>query len=172
MKQNKDKFQNLINKIAAKRFSEKEKIILLVCFFVLAACVLYYIHVWTNSFKNDVAIIEPIMPKLNSKSKVNVTEKIKLSIKETAALFKKPDFRDPFLASKNSNIVPVENKKQLITLKLKGILWDKLVPSAIINSKIVKIGDLIFRKTVVDIEKDKVILMENGEIQILYLKKK
>ncbi len=174
MKQETIKFKVLINKLAAKRFSNKEKAVLLMVFFILSGWGLYFLKNWTTVLKEEVKIIEPLVPKSSPKPLIKASEQIKRSIKETTALFKKPEIRDPFLASKDSNILkaPGEKKTPAIPLNLKGILWDKLVPSAIINSKVVKIGDLIFGKTVVDIEKDKVILMENGEIQILKLKSK
>jgi len=174
MTQETGKFKILINKMAAKSFSSKEKAVLLIAFIVLSASGLYYLKHWTAALKQEVKIIEPIVPKFNLKPSVKVSGQIEHKIKETASLFKKTAIRDPFLASKDSNILktPTGKKKPMINLNLKGILWDKLVPSAIINSKVVKIGDLIFDKTVVDIEKDKVILMENGEIHILKLKRK
>ncbi|MFH1093401.1 MAG: hypothetical protein V1739_04500 [Candidatus Omnitrophota bacterium] len=146
---------------------------MLIVFFILSGGGFYYLKNWTTALKQEVKIIEPIVPKSITNPSDNVSEQIKQTITETAAMFKKPDLRDPFLPSKDSTILkaPIEEKKLVINLDLKGILWDKMVPSAIINSKVVKIGDLIFGKTVVDIEKDEVILMENGEIQILKLKK-
>lgn len=168
------KFKNLINKIAAKSFSNKEKAVLLIVFFVLSGAVLYYLHCWTEKLKQDDNIIKPTIPKSITNPSPSASERIKQTIKETAELFKKPTVRDPFLASMDSNIVktPEPTRKPDIKLNLKGILWDMRVPSAIINSKVVKIGDLIFGKTVVDIEQNQVILMENGEIQILKLKRK
>lgn len=41
---------------------------------------------------------------------------------------------------------------------LSGIAWDEKYPTAIINDTIVKIGDEIAGQTVIDIQKDKVIL--------------
>ena len=174
MTQETGKFKIFINKMAAKSFSNKEKAVLLIVFFVLSSLGLYYLNNWSTTLKQKVKIIEPIVPKFSTKPSVKAAEQIKQTIKKTASLFKKPDIRDPFLSSKDSNILkaPGEKKKLVINLNLKGILWDKLVPTAIINSKVVKIGDLIFGKTVVDIEKNKVILMENGEIEILKLKRK
>ncbi|MCG2712720.1 MAG: hypothetical protein L6416_10435 [Candidatus Omnitrophica bacterium] len=174
MIQKTEKFKILINKLAGKTFSNKEKAFLILVFFVLSGLCLYYFKVWSNVVKLEDKIIKPTVPNSITDPSPEASEQIKQTIKETASMHKKSDIRDPFLASKDSTILktPSENNEQVIDLNLKGILWDKLVPSAIINSKVVKIGDMIFGKTVVDIEPDKVILMENGEIHILKLKKK
>lgn len=174
MTQKTKKSKTLINKLAAKSFSAKEKAGLLLLFFILSGAGLYYLQKWTTELKEEVKIIEPIIPRSITNPKPKVSEKITQTIKEKAALFRKPVIRDPFLASIDSNIVKSTKQKTTPTvrLNLKGILWDKLVPSAIINSKVVKIGDLIYGKTVVDIERNQVILMENGEIFIIKLKKK
>lgn len=166
--------KSLLNKLAAKTFSKKEKAFLLILFFALSGGGLYYLQHWTDTIRQKVNIIEPTVPKSITNPSPNISEKIRQTIKETTEVFKKPEMRDPFLPSLDSNALkaPAQKSAPAIKLYLKGILWDKLVPSAIINSKVVKIGDLIFGKTVVDIEKNQVILMENGEIEILELKKK
>ena len=48
-------------------------------------------------------------------------------------------------------------------LTINGILWDKKNPLAIINEKIVKIGDKIDGNTVVDIEQDRAILNDGSK---------
>lgn len=49
----------------------------------------------------------------------------------------------------------------IVSSGLKGILWDKENPKAIINDNIVGIGDKVDANTVVDIKQDRVIL-NNG----------
>lgn len=174
MKQKTGKFKSLINKIAAKSFSHKEKAVLLIAFLLFSGGLLFYINNWIMVLKQESKIIEPIVPKPSISPAANVSMQIKQTIEEAGSFFKKPAMRDPFLPSLDSNIVKASDEKiqPVVNLKLQGILWDRHVASAIINSKVVKIGDLIFGKTVVDIEHDKVILMENGEIHILKLLKK
>lgn len=67
--------------------------------------------------------------------------------------------KDPFVLSseKSSGIV------------LNGILFDKLMPAAIINSQVVKVGDIIGEYTVVDITPEKVILRKDSIITELKL---
>jgi hypothetical protein len=53
-------------------------------------------------------------------------------------------------------------------LTINGILWDKKNPLAIINERIVKIGDKIDGNTVVGIEQDRVILNDGSkDIELL-----
>ena len=59
--------------------------------------------------------------------------------------------RNPFTLQKTSS-------KAFKGLILDGIMWDKEKPLAIINGRIVKIGDTVSGNTVVDIKQDKVIL--------------
>lgn len=61
--------------------------------------------------------------------------------------------RDPFSLAP---IIPSE--KYSSGTYLNGILWDKACPMAIINDEIVKIGDSVGGKIVVDIKQDRVIL--------------
>ena len=119
-----------------------------------------------------IKIVEPMFPKIQNNATGNKLQQTTKPAKKSPQVIKKKDLRDPFLPSKSSEMVKTSTKKRPVFLKLKGILWDRLIPSAIINSKVVKIGDLIFGKTVVDIEKNQVILMENGEIFLLKLKRK
>lgn len=56
-------------------------------------------------------------------------------------------------------------------LALSGVLWDENAPTAIVNEEIVGIGDKIGIYTVVDIQKDKVILTDgtkNYELNLSY----
>jgi type II secretory pathway component PulC len=115
-----------------------------------------------------IAVSPPVKPKLPAPIIV------KQVIMEEAVLPEAiiPELRDPFLSSKNpQELIVSAVKKPAVELKLSGILWDDNVPSAIINSSIVKIGDLIEEKTVVDIEKNRVIMMENGKILVIELRK-
>ena len=66
--------------------------------------------------------------------------------------------RDPFTAS------PIISEKSLQTgISLTGILWDKEKPLAIINGKVVKKGQWVGNKTIMDIRQDRVILSD-GQI--------
>jgi hypothetical protein len=66
--------------------------------------------------------------------------------------------RDPFTAS------PIISEKSLRSeLSLTGILWDKANPLAIINGNVVKKGQRVGNKAVMDIRQDRVILSD-GQI--------
>lgn len=64
--------------------------------------------------------------------------------------------RNPFAISGT----PIRRFEGLI---LNGILWDNKSPMAIVNEKIVKIGDKIDGNVVVDIEQDRVILNDGSK---------
>ncbi len=66
--------------------------------------------------------------------------------------------RDPFTAA------PIITEKNTQPgLALTGILWDKIKPLAIIDGEVVKKGDRIADKAVVDIKRDSVILSDGQE---------
>jgi len=64
-----------------------------------------------------------------------------------------------------------EEEEAATSLVLEGIIWDEETPSAMINDMIVNEGDIIEDKKVKKITKDSVILIENGEEEVLKLKK-
>jgi hypothetical protein len=66
--------------------------------------------------------------------------------------------RDPFSLAP---IIPSE--KYSSDTHLNGIVWDKTSPMAIINDEIVKIGDSVGGKIVVDIKQDRVILNDGSK---------
>jgi len=63
--------------------------------------------------------------------------------------------RDPFNASA---IIPERGLHSDISLT--GILWDKLKPLAIIDGNVVKKGQRVGNKTIMDIKRDRVILSD------------
>jgi len=160
-------FKNIFNKIAAKRFSKQEIIIIIVIFAIALIFAYYHLSKWTKSFKS-LKVIAPITPP-EKPGRVQKVKSKEEKTKEPSGSAKSFNIRDPFLASKNTDSVIIE-KNPILNMKLKGVLWDDQIPTAIINSRVVKIGDLIDNKTVVDIEKDKVILMEDGEVYLLKLR--
>jgi len=66
--------------------------------------------------------------------------------------------RDPF----SSLPIAVRAESVSNVLNLSGILWDKLMPLAVINNKVVKIGDKVGGSVLVDIKQDRVILSEGS----------
>ena len=65
--------------------------------------------------------------------------------------------RDPFFKQ------PIATSESVKELHLSGILWDDLNPTAIINDTIVTVGSQIEGKKVLDIQKNKVILIEGEQ---------
>ncbi|MBU1086281.1 MAG: hypothetical protein KKD05_02050 [Candidatus Omnitrophica bacterium] len=168
---NKNQVLKILNQMAAKHFSTNEKIALVV---ILIICVLISNHLFNNwiiSLKNKNSVVISIVPKIEPELPVPIIGKQGKIEDLLEPEIKVNTIRDPFLSSKNpEQIKTVLQKRPAVELRLSGILWDDKIPSAIINSNVVKIGDLIEGKTVVDIEKTQVIIMEDGKIQIIELR--
>ena len=75
--------------------------------------------------------------------------------------------RDPFMFG-TAKIYSDEDG----ALALNGIAWDEKAPSAIINNKVVKVGDEVAGNKVADIRKDKVIVTKDGSSYELNLRQK
>ena len=105
------------------------------------------------------------LPKTLSTTDVNESEKPK-------NLFTRLDeesgsltvLRDPFAPPVKA--LPKEPPKKM---HLTGILWDKNRPTAIINGVLVTIGGSVDGKIVKVIDKDRVILEENGQETELFI---
>ena len=73
---------------------------------------------------------------------------------------------DPFTA------IPIVSEQSLQSrVVLTGILWDKDNPLAIIDDNVVKIGERVGNKTVIDIKRDRVILSDGetpSEVRLEY----
>lgn len=75
---------------------------------------------------------------------------------------------DPFYRAKRNR--PVASVEKQIEWILNGILYDKKRPTAVINKKIVGVGDKIKGARIIDITKTKVILKkENSDIFTLHI---
>ncbi len=87
--------------------------------------------------------------KIDSKSLYNTLEQEAKSIELK---------RDPFTSA------PIINERNMQSgFALTGILWDKLKPLAIIDGEVVKKGDRVGSKVIVDIKRDRVILSDGQE---------
>jgi len=81
------------------------------------------------------------------------------------------DLRDPFKSylineSKIEEVVSEEAKEEeviLPTFKIKGIIWEAPIPMAIIDDKIVKIGDILKEARVIGIDKEAVTFLYRGK---------
>lgn len=171
MKKIKETLKKIYILVGKKRFSNPEKIVL---FFLAIAAVFafnLFLTKWSSSQKKQYQVTSLIIPPLENTAPETVAT---VPASKTLPLPESAKMRDPFLPSKNSEFALTDKikAKPELNLKISGILMDKEVPSAIINSRVVKIGDIISGKTVVDIEKETVILMENGDLYILELRTK
>jgi len=62
--------------------------------------------------------------------------------------------RDPFLLPAAGE----EGSSRLADLKLSGIVWDEREPFAMVNEKVVKVGDMLGGYTVIEIKQSSVVL--------------
>ena len=78
--------------------------------------------------------------------------------------------RDPFYRAKGSG--PVSSNDEQTEWILNGILYDKKTSTAVINKKIVRVGDKINGAKVINITKTKVVLKKgNSDIFTLHITK-
>lgn len=83
--------------------------------------------------------------------------------------------RDPFvsLVTPDGRFLNLDKEEDISKgLSLEGIMYDKHgVSYAVVNSKVVKVGDEVSGYQVLKIEKDKVIFIKDGEPTVVELKK-
>jgi hypothetical protein len=114
----------------------------------------------TPSITNDTEPMKKVAPMKIDIPQDNEKEKVQ---KKRMAL---PWSRDPFVAQGK---LKKKGPSAPTTLHLSGIMWDEKKPAAIINDNIVSAGDEVQGKKIIKIEKDKVILQEDGQEYILRL---
>jgi len=77
--------------------------------------------------------------------------------------YKAQALRDPFRGFKTEGTPGIKDAGvKPPTLTIQGIVWGGSVPQAIINNKVVKIGDLIEDARIIDINKEGVIIFFGG----------
>lgn len=85
--------------------------------------------------------------------------------------YKAEGLKDPFqgVKKKADEKSPQETVKvQLPVLTVQGIVWGSTLPQAIINNRVLKIGDTIEGARVIDVNKDGVTLFYGGQQYNLY----
>jgi len=112
------------------------------------------IFVWINTIKNirkkistnkaNVQAYKDTLPALVSPASNKKTDKVDAWV------------RDPFSGKLYTSVRKQGNTPK--TLSLAGIIWDKNKPAALINDKVVGVGDRVGGSTVVSIKNDRVLL--------------
>lgn len=94
-----------------------------------------------------------------------------VTIERPVVTYNSRTYADPFKLRKPADIAETaeaEKEKPLPELKIQGIVWGGTLPQAIINGKIVKIGDTIEEVKILDIHKDGVdVIFNSRQYQIL-----
>lgn len=95
----------------------------------------------------------------------HTSESAMMAVSESESWDKLRWGRDPFLLD-TSNMQEEQGMEDLV---LNGIMPDKQNPYAIINNKVVKLGDKVGGMTVIEINESNVVLDENGQRHTLEL---
>jgi hypothetical protein len=136
---------------------------------VTAILAVVFLLVWANTFrvikKKGPAVKSAAQVIASQPQNVLANQSPKPAIEQKPADEDKMEWaRDPF-----SGRAYAKEGAQTKDLRLAGILWDSVKPSAIINDKIVGVGDTIFGNLVVAINPDRVILndgLNNFELSV------
>ncbi|OGX45182.1 MAG: hypothetical protein A3G38_04740 [Omnitrophica WOR_2 bacterium RIFCSPLOWO2_12_FULL_51_8] len=97
------------------------------------------------------------------------TPPAEIVIERPRVKFDEEAYRDPFkepVIKIQDAAAPQETQKKQIplpALTLQGLIWGGIFPQAIINNKVLKIGDIIERARVTNISKDGVVVFFEGE---------
>lgn len=87
-----------------------------------------------------------------------------VALKPNTVEYKSGGLRDPFYQEKKPEVIkkmeeaPTQ-KKPLPTLKIQGIVWGSSMPQAIINNKVLKIGDKIEDASIVEINREGIVIL-------------
>ena len=112
-------------------------------------------------------------------------EKAGPAVEDTGVEYTAENFRDPLRpqilrpkAEQAEGQVAIEEEKprvaEMLSLSLQGIIWNPERPLAIINNRVVKIGDIILvpkdsetteAATIMDITQDGVVIIYSGEVE-------
>lgn len=164
-----------MGKIDFKQLDKKSKIEIV----ITSVMVIVLIIILCNSIKTilrtrgpvEPAAITPVAFREIAKRDISISAKskqIEKAYKEAEAerVAKGAAWgRDPFAAETSLR----EAEWTISDLSLEGIMWDEKEPYAIINGEVVKKGDKIGKTTVVQIQKDSVIVSDGTEKSILRL---
>lgn len=93
---------------------------------------------------------------------------------EEEFIYDAKDLRNPFvpLVTPDGRLLQLEKTQKKSELSLEGIIYDEQRLSyALINGLVVKVGDFIGDYQILKIQKDRVILIRDGQTQEIGLKK-
>ncbi len=76
--------------------------------------------------------------------------------------------RSPFInLNETTSEEDTGKQKHGFVLRLTGIMWDEKYPMAVINNKILKIGDIFLDRKLIEIKQDSVVIEQNGVVTTL-----
>jgi len=137
-------------------FLHHKKLLLLIVLSIIAVFSLFY------------GIFNPSRTKRNLLTKDTGFQKTIVTEKGIIFLTRRAKRSDYSYWGRNPFSISGARIMRLGVLTINGVLWDKKNPLAIINERIVKIGDKIDGNTVVGIEQDRVILNDGSkDIELL-----
>jgi hypothetical protein len=88
------------------------------------------------------------------------------TIQRPAVDYSAQDLRDPFMLKAGGKATPKigqgGERKPLPQLNVQGLIWGGKFPQAIINNKVVKVGDVLDNVEILEIDKDGVTVLFEG----------
>jgi len=133
-------------------------------FIAVIFCLIIVFFITANAFAERSNF--EAMKKMEAAEKPKIKEKIVKPKAEYTAKGLRDPFQTPFenkFILSSGPVAPEQAEGVLALLKLQGVIWGGKFPQAIVNGKVIKIGDTIEGALVVDINKDGVVLFLNGK---------
>jgi type II secretory pathway component PulC len=90
-------------------------------------------------------------------------------MKDVDSLLTQLQNENPFRPDHASTYIPKDIGRE--SNKLKGIIWDAKSPYALIGDKVVVEGDYVDNKKVIKINKDSILLDNNGQVETIVLER-
>lgn len=107
---------------------------------------------------------DPFVPQLPPPKIVPPVERVKQEYKPTE-IIQTP--QQSVIVQPKPVVAPVQPKKNNVSLVVKGLVWNTLTPQAIINDKIVQVGDTINDMKIVSIRSNGIEVLNNGQRMII-----
>ena len=131
--------------------------ILAVLLVVLLAGILKSIFFSKKPAKQETPVSQVVSDSMTNSSFLESIQQNEHTLETQESKWNKDWGRDPFLAGRAIAV------KGLTGFVLSGIIWDEKQPLVIINSRVLKAGDMIEDFLVVEIKQDSVILSKGGQ---------
>jgi len=136
-------------------------------YLIIALFMITVLKDYANALKPKEAPHSNVENKIMKKSGLDVESRSVMPISRPEINYQSTGKRNPFeqpsvFSDKGETDIPVPVEMQLPSLTVQGIIWEGNYKQAIINNRVVKIGDIIENADVVDINKEGVTVLFAG----------